>query len=136
MQTFLPYQSFTKSLYCLDNKRLGKQRVEAMQILNALRPGSSSRWQNHPAVKMWRGHEASLALYHDLAIATWVMRGYNNNMEYVDPDLMHAVDQYPSWLTEDFCAAHRSNLLRKDPVFYGKYGWTEADDLPYIWPVN
>ena len=32
-------------------------------------------------------------------------------------------------------ASHRSNLLRKDPEFYGKYGWTEPDNLEYIWPV-
>lgn len=39
MQTFLPYPSFTHSLACLDNKRLGKQRVEAKQILMALEFG-------------------------------------------------------------------------------------------------
>ena len=36
MQTFLPYSDFEQSLSCLDNKRLGKQRVESMQILNIL----------------------------------------------------------------------------------------------------
>lgn len=36
MQTFLPYPSFIKSAQCLDNKRLGKQRVEAYQILQIL----------------------------------------------------------------------------------------------------
>lgn len=36
MQTFLPYKSFEQSAACLDNKRLGKQRVEVLQILKAL----------------------------------------------------------------------------------------------------
>lgn len=36
MQTFLPYKSFVKSAACLDMRRLGKQRVEAKQILMAL----------------------------------------------------------------------------------------------------
>jgi len=36
MQTFLPYKDFVKSVRCLDNKRLGKQRVEAYQILLTL----------------------------------------------------------------------------------------------------
>ena len=36
MQVFLPYPDFKKSLESLDNKRLGKQRVEAKQILNVL----------------------------------------------------------------------------------------------------
>jgi len=35
MQTFLPYPDFLQSLQSLDNKRLGKQRVETFQILNA-----------------------------------------------------------------------------------------------------
>jgi uncharacterized protein (DUF2132 family) len=37
MQTFMPYPSFRKSLDCLDNKRLGKQRVEAKQIYNIVK---------------------------------------------------------------------------------------------------
>ena len=36
MQTFLPYQNFIKSAKCLDYKRLGKQRVEALQIHNII----------------------------------------------------------------------------------------------------
>ena len=36
MQTFLPYKSFKQSLQSLDYRRLGKQRVEAFQILNVL----------------------------------------------------------------------------------------------------
>ena len=36
MQTFLPYDSFEESASVLDWKRLGKQRVEAMQIVNAI----------------------------------------------------------------------------------------------------
>ena len=35
MQTFLPYDNFEESASVLDWKRLGKQRVEAMQIVNA-----------------------------------------------------------------------------------------------------
>ena len=39
IQTFLPLPSVMKSLRCLDDKRLGKQRVEAKQILKALNQG-------------------------------------------------------------------------------------------------
>jgi hypothetical protein len=35
---------------------------------------------------------------------------------------------------EAFHASHRSNLLRKDRDYYGAFGWTEPDDLPYVWP--
>lgn len=36
MQTFLPYPDFEKSAYSLDRQRLGKQRVETLQIMQAL----------------------------------------------------------------------------------------------------
>ena len=36
MQTFLPYKDIQKSVKCLDYRRLGKQRVEAMQILKQI----------------------------------------------------------------------------------------------------
>src|SRR3546814_11842397 len=40
----------------------------------------------------------------------------------------------PPWLgNAAFHASHRSNLLRKDPGFYGRYGWPEPPDLPYVW---
>ena len=39
MQTFLPYADYTRTAKCLDRQRLGKQRVECKQILNALENG-------------------------------------------------------------------------------------------------
>jgi len=54
MQTFLPYPNLKKSIKCLDNKRLGKQRVKAHQILNILLKRTKTKgWKNHPAIKMW-----------------------------------------------------------------------------------
>lgn len=56
MQTFLPYPDFELSARFLDRQRLGKQRVEAWQILNVLEelkiPGRTPAWRNHPAVRM------------------------------------------------------------------------------------
>lgn len=41
----------------------------------------------------------------------------------------------PPWLGDsDFHASHRSNLLRKDPEYYGEFNWTESPDLEYVWP--
>jgi len=133
MQTFLPCATFLHSLYCLDNKRLGKQRVEAMQILQALEPGSTSRWKNHPAVKMWANYIPALTLYHDLAINTWIGRGFKNTMKFRLTGKEEII--FPHWLDHEFCSRHRSNLLRKDFNFYSKHGWTEPTDLEYIWPV-
>ena len=139
MQTFLPHESFRDSLRCLDYRRLGKQRVEAMQLINAISgiPSKGGKpykgWINHPAAVMWRGYLDALKWYHNLAIEEWVRRGYNNTMR---PMVYNCITmEFPHWLgDEEFHASHRSNLLRKDPEFYGVYGWKESDGLEYIWP--
>src|SRR4051794_31489394 len=77
MQTFLPYRSFERSARCLDRQRLGKQRVETLQILNTL-AGKSKAWQNHPAVAMWRGHESVLIDYGVAVCLEWLHRGYKD----------------------------------------------------------
>jgi hypothetical protein len=130
VQTFLPYPDFKKTAECLDWRRLGKQRIEAMQILRALE-NHNYGWQNHPAVNMWRGFEAMLAVYHNTIIEEWISRGYRNSMKIIAPN---SAAISPSWLgNSDFHASHRSNLLRKDPEHYAQFGWTESDNLPYVW---
>lgn len=133
MQTFLPYADFSESVKCLDYRRLGKQRVEAMQILNALKDPNYG-WQNHPAVKMWRGYEGALKAYMNICIKEWLRRGYKNNMELAR---VPKSVKYPPWFgNEKFHASHRSNLLRKDPEWYGQFGWLESPDLPYVWGAD
>ena len=132
MQTFLPYPCFAKSVLCLDKRRLGKQRVEALQCLNALNPESTSRWKNHPACKMWIGFEGALRNYMRICIIRWIDIGCNNTMQI--PNVILDTP-YPTWLgDEDFHRSHKSNLLRKDITHYGQFGWTEPDDLEYVWP--
>jgi len=147
MQTFLPYQNFRESAECLDYKRLGKQRVEAWQILNALvnkRNGVTQKldkkgklrkigWLNHPAVIMWEGYEQALQEYYNTMVTVWEEKGYNNNMILFD--LPNNIE-YPKWLgNKEFHASHRSNLLRKDKDFYSQFKWIEPDNLEYVWPV-
>lgn len=130
MQTFLTYPNLRDSVKCLDNKRLGKQRVEAMQILNCL--ANPNRWRNHPAVKMWKGYENALTHYMNLCIDEWIRRGFKNTMK--KREVTFPV-RYPDWLNDVFCASHRSNLLRKNKEWYSQFRWTESDNMPYIWPV-
>ena len=60
MQTFLPYANFKESASVLDWRRLGKQRVEGMQIINAIsgvprKDGKPYKgWTNHPCSIMWK----------------------------------------------------------------------------------
>lgn len=132
MQTFLPYPSFEESARCLDNKRLGKQRVESLTILKTLR-GEISGWKYHPAVKMWRGYEEALKEYGRIICIRWVVRGFNDslfsNFEWTKGII------YPPWLGDErLHSSHRSNLLRKDFKWYSQFGWKEDATLVYWWP--
>jgi len=135
MQTFLPLPNLKNSLKSLDSRRLGKQRVEAFQILNVLLERTDRKgWKNHPAVKMWRGYENALKLYMNKAIKLWISKGYKNTMNL---EVIEGPIRFPPWFGEkDFHASHRGNLLRKDPKFYSKKGWTESSELEYVWPVK
>jgi hypothetical protein len=110
--------------------------MEAKTILNVLNPNYDKKgWRNHPAVLMWRGYEEALKVYYNMAVGEWLDRGYKNTMEMMVVDISKLI--WPPWLSDErFVVSHRSNLLRKDPVFYGKYGWTESPDLPYFWPTK
>jgi hypothetical protein len=136
MQTFLPYPDFADSASCLDDVRLGKQRVEAYQIVRTL-DGVTRGWRHHPAVKMWRGYEGALVDYGLAVCREWTRRGRVDTV--YDKLLVHARTapvEPPPWLGDELLhASHRSNLLRKDPDWYGRFGWREPPDLPYVWPV-
>lgn len=71
MQTFLPYPDFRRSAEALDPTRLGKQRVETLQILRALELYDYG-WGNHPAVTMWRGHTPALVSYGLAFVDVWL----------------------------------------------------------------
>lgn len=137
MNTFLPYPSFSESARVLDRARLGKQRVEVLQILRALR-GLSKGWVNHPATRMWRGYEFALADYGILMCVEWFCRGYKDTCASKIAELGGSYSsETPPWLGVDVLhSSHRANLLRKDPIHYGKWGWTEAPVLGYYWPVT
>lgn len=140
MQTFLPYSDFAKTASVLDYRRLGKQRVEAKQILMA-NLGMTAAWSNHPASKMWKFHSLSLALYGVYICTEWIRRGYKDNqLDWFNNILknknINSSTELPPWLgDEQFHKSHRSNLLRKNFNYYSQYGWTEPIDLPYKWPV-
>lgn len=142
MQTFVPYANLRKSMACLDNSRLGNQVYrEGLTLLNG-------GWANHPASKMWRGHEHHLTLYclaGALEMQTrvsnntgpwkkeiadkWVLFFYEKLKEYTDSG-------YPVWWGDDkIHDSHKSNLLKKDPQHYSKF-FNVPNDIPYVWPLT
>jgi len=138
LQTFLPYENFGLCAQCLDRLRLGKQRVEAWQILERCLDLKVDRWSNHPAVRMWRGHEEQLCLYGLHCCESWRKRGYNDAMTERFNEALEWVlgTERPPWLGDrDFHMSHRSNLVRKLPEHYRKFFGDIPNDLPYVWPV-
>lgn len=139
MQTFVPYNDFYKSAECLDRQRLGKQRVETLQILNSL-AGKSKGWTNHPATKMWRNHELSLMEYGLAVCEVWVSRGYKDTcadkMLQLKSEFSAHSRFLPAWWGSDLVhSSHQSKLLQKHPDWYSQFGWTVPLDLDYHWPV-
>lgn len=136
MQTFLPLPDFAASARCLDDRRLGKQRVEALQLLN----GS---FANHPASRMWRGYELCLVVYGLVVCQEWISRGYKDTCWLkvaahapVDASCTWDALPKPPWLGDErLHSSHRSNLLRKDSLHYSQFGWAEVPVAGYFWPV-
>jgi hypothetical protein len=145
MQTFLPVADFTESARLLDNPRLGKQRVECLQVLRALELPDYG-WANHPVVTMWRGHTAGLVVYSLAMVRVWRERGFADTTETLiaefapdaaamSQDEAAAAGLLPSWVgDEELHLSHRSNLLAKDPGFYRARFPGDPADLPYKWP--
>lgn len=143
MQTFLPFKDPRLVATVLDKKRLGKQRVEAVQILNALLyPTAKKGWRNHPAVKMWKGYEPYLCKVYLVAMMdAWKRLGYSNKkceeryQNFMTISQIRDCDPVvPDWITDELCETHRSRLVQKDAVFYRKFFPDTPDNLNYLWP--
>jgi hypothetical protein len=146
VQTFLPYPDFARTAEVLDDRRLGKQRVEVLQILNAMHR-TSGGWINHPATRMWRGFEPALVAYGLAIIEVWTAKGRADTVrEQILPHLhgepdrtqgeLAALGMLPPWLgREDVHRAYRSALVRKMPEHYRPVFGDIDDDLPYVWPA-
>jgi len=162
MQTFLPYADFELSAKVLDSKRLGKQRIEArdvLYIISRLEDQENLDWlpvslnfplskeelrergdkifrmfKNHPCCRMWLGHKEALVLYYDTVVREWKRRGYKHTLK-----LFRAKKNPPMpwWIGyEPFHLSHQSNLLRKNPSHYGQFFPSVPSNLAYVWPID
>jgi hypothetical protein len=107
VQTFLPFPDFAATAQALDYRRLGKQRLEAKQIVTIVRqirgyrnaearlahprskedlwdplPPKPKGWANHPAVLMWADEPTDIILltYGLTMCQEWRSRGYVDNL--------------------------------------------------------
>lgn len=156
IQTFLPYADFADSARVLDDRRLGKQRVETLQIVHVLlglrwnlaagvvEAFEPKGWRSHPAVRMWRGYEPALLAYQAKTCQEWMSRGFKDTclgkavgLAALSPLVAGVEVHQPRWLgQEDLHRSHQSNLIRKDPIFYAPLFPEVPADLPYVWPES
>lgn len=137
MQTFLPVADFKECARILDKKRVWKQVIEAKMILDTIKTGRKA-WANHPVTRMWRGYEGLLASYYNIFLDECI-RNRGIKVKKLDYFPLYSLDistfAIPIWEQDErLYSSHRSNLLRKDPVYYGKFGWIEDDKQSYFWP--
>lgn len=135
MQTFAQEATPELVAVTLDRKRLGKQRVEVLQILRAL-TGGSHGWRYHPATQMWADNPAGLAHYGVTICRHWTGLGYKDTcLDKIAAIVTPDPEDMPWWWANDrVMESHRSNLVRKDPEFYGPLWPDVPRDLPYLWP--
>lgn len=163
MQTFLPYPDFEETAKALDYKRLGKQRIEALECLyvNYRHKGVDlreefemsdkyaeytwKRFENHPCAKMWYCWEGCLFEYAITMCTEWKARGYNDNtlLKLLKAQSLVEWNLYtPFWLGDnEFHNMHKRVLLDKNYEHYVNL-WPDLKPAkkidgrwPYIWPV-
>jgi hypothetical protein len=161
MQTFVPLtDSHEHIARVLDNKRLNKQALEGWQILMTLLeldPNGDHRvpkgWVNHPAVKMWRGHEVALYRYIMAMVAEWKRRGFKSTIgekatatinKAVELGILLKESSNPNWMShyetyKQIASSHRTALLSKEYEWYSQFEWPEdpgyrPETYEYIWP--
>ena len=150
MQTFVPFTDFEASARALDVKRLGKQRVEVIQIVRALTvPGYA--WSQHPATLMWKGYEEALGRYGLTMCDVWLGLGFGDTCAgTITADLatfgiphirteaeLAEAGALPPWLFDpEVRQSHQSSLVRKDPEHYRKMFPDVPPDIEYVWPVR
>lgn len=139
MQTFLPLPDYYESMKSLDKSRLGNQVWREGMTL--IRGG----WPNHPANKMWKGHEYHLGLYLLAGIKVLSERG--KFYHTIEQKILNEMSKFtntgpPLWVGDDrLHSSHRKALLYKNFEWYKQFGWKELPDVPnengrlnYYWP--
>lgn len=165
VNTFITSMKLSDTFKDLDYRRLGKQRLEAKQIINVLEKIDSGEdvsgigFASHTATKMWIGYTNALKAYYNLCLQEWIDRGYKNNMVKYDVDETKFTNRecefdgkittftseeteftYPPFASfKPFILSHRSALYKKDPKFYSKFLDEELEpyiEHGYLWPTH
>lgn len=162
MQVFVPEMSYAECAQYLDNKRLCKQALECIQIMDTLLglPTKSGKartgWFNHPAVLMWKGCEGELVSYTHAIIDEMDKRGFKTDT-YLNYLNMYTLPEdscrKPIWWGDgDIHESHKIRLAQKgweqlykynkiDTLewYNSKWDFEDCDDFfnrEYLWATN
>lgn len=143
VNTFVIDSDHENTAKILDYRRLGKQRVEARQMITAIeefeKNGVKSKgWFNHPGTQMWIGYVENLKLYFNVMCKEWVNRGYKQNMDFYELDPIKSQIK-PYWVEwKPLHYSHMASLLRKDTkYYYTKLTYPYLYNIfGYIWPTH
>lgn len=162
MNTLLPYPEYDLSAFCLDRARLGKQRLECLQMCRVIERGPYSceacrtrhsgfcercacggkvkrtPYWAHPAVQMWIGCVPALAQFGLECCREWKARGYNDTMtEPLSGFRGTGALEYPWWHGDyHLHLSWQSRLIQKDPVYYRRLFGDVPGNIPQVWPTK
>ena len=166
MQTFVPVSdSYAASVAVLDRSRLGKQRVETLQLITAITGlafpnareiaaghepgrifdrGPKRAWQRHPAALMWSQDVFGLVCYQRATCAEWANRGHKDTclektealLDEFSQRRTFSLSEWPNWWGDERVHdSHKANLVRKDPGLYGPMWYDVEPAEGYFWPT-
>ncbi|MEM3589238.1 MAG: pyrimidine dimer DNA glycosylase/endonuclease V [Nitrososphaerota archaeon] len=132
MQVFRPYIDWKRSAQVLDNKRLGKQRVEAKQVMivilrkMGLINDGKRGWLNHPVVLMYynngKPYFYDLVNYFNACVEEWRHRNMESKISLADIEELikkvKSAEGHP--LTHKHEIEYRRVLILKNPEHYLK----------------
>ena len=132
MQVFHPYKSALKSIQCLDNSRMGKQRLECIQILLA-NNNIDTEWEvpksvpPHKNVVLWKNYSGYLFYYLGILLNEWEDRGMKNFVcrgMYEKLRNIYGLQENtkrPRFIDNKFIQTQRLSLLNKKMEHYYKF---------------
>lgn len=132
MNTPLPFANFAVCAMVLSDHHLDVALYDARKVQDCLQ-GRLLGYSTHPVVAMWRKNMLALMMYGDCMLRELHRRGHNPKRPLMLTSEFHHVPFLPDyappeWLGDfRFHSQQRGILLRKNPEWYGQWGWTDDD---------
>ena len=145
VNTFITSPSLEKCAKNLDNLRLGKQRVECIQLISFIENTNNKGFKNHPVLIMWKEHVTALKVYCNFMIREFIARGFENTIpiyeldetkivfydnifneetgltEIIKPQIEKDSIVFPIWFNwNPLILTHQASLLKKNNNYYSK----------------